>query len=630
MITRSGTNAFHGDGFWFYRTPRLNANEWENNLDNLGKAQLQQNIYGGGISGPIVKNKTFFFGQVQALRARSSRATTRTVYTATARTGHPALRQGRPQPARRRRPALQSTPPAILLPGLNIGTYNVGAERSRSASASTPRSLQEIKNEPLPNNFDAPATDSTPPATSSAPRPPSASTTRPSSSTRLSTPRTPSTAASPGAATTASATSSTPASRFSRAALPGQHPARPAQLRVNWRFTPTGRMTNEFVVGQNRYDPIFGQPASLDKISFDRHAGGQHAAVLLRQFARGQHLAGSGQLRLLARRARLQVRRQPAPRARRRHPRQRRRPQCQRGSQLLHQRSTPWIRPPSASPPTSTPPSTVPISSRTSISCSAASARFDRGFVAAGRPVDQEHLPLRHPLSRVRVLRAGHLEGCGPTSPSISACATKSASRRTRRNDNIRVPNQPMVAGAAPSNTVTWVPGKLFKNQLGNFGPSLGFAWDPFSTGKTSIRANYRIAYDRINNFVIASTILPNLPGAAFAAINTDFGQGGGRLRQPARAHCRRRPSPAPCYQPAGFSSGTNTVVDPNLKTPRTHQWALQHPARSRAQHHRRHRLHRPPRHTTCSAPTTSTRPRSSPTASWTRSTPSRPAANPR
>ena len=40
MITRSGTNNFHGDGFWFYRTPRLNANEWQNNLDNLGKAQL--------------------------------------------------------------------------------------------------------------------------------------------------------------------------------------------------------------------------------------------------------------------------------------------------------------------------------------------------------------------------------------------------------------------------------------------------------------------------------------------------------------------------------------------------------------------------------------------------------------
>ena len=42
LVSRSGGNSFHGNGFWFYRTPRLNANEWENNLDNLGKAQSDQ------------------------------------------------------------------------------------------------------------------------------------------------------------------------------------------------------------------------------------------------------------------------------------------------------------------------------------------------------------------------------------------------------------------------------------------------------------------------------------------------------------------------------------------------------------------------------------------------------------
>ena len=41
-------------GFWFYRTPRLNANEWQNNL--------------GGVGGPIIHNKTFFFAEVQGLR----------------------------------------------------------------------------------------------------------------------------------------------------------------------------------------------------------------------------------------------------------------------------------------------------------------------------------------------------------------------------------------------------------------------------------------------------------------------------------------------------------------------------------------------------------------------------------
>jgi outer membrane receptor protein involved in Fe transport len=75
------------------------------------------------------------------------------------------------------------------------------------------------------------------------------------------------------------------------------------------------------------------------------------------------------------------------------------------------------------------------------------------------------------------------------------------------------VPDQPIVAGAKPSNTIQWVPGDMFKNQLTNFGPSAGFAWDPFGDGKTSIRANYRMAFDRISTFLLARTaIYPNLP----------------------------------------------------------------------------------------------------------------------
>jgi hypothetical protein len=70
---------------------------------------------------------------------------------------------------------------------------------------------------------------------------------------------------------------------------------------------------------------------------------------------------------------------------------------------------------------------------------------------------------------------------------------------------------------------------------------------------------------------VIASTILPNLPGAAYAAINTSFGQGGGRL-----ANLPALTVPTTINtKPDAFSSATNTVIDPNYKTPTTHQWAL-------------------------------------------------------
>jgi outer membrane receptor protein involved in Fe transport len=46
-----------------------------------------------------------------------------------------------------------------------------------------------------------------------------------------------------------------------------------------------------------------------------------------------------------------------------------------------------------------------------------------------------------------------------------------------------------------------WVEGELFKSEYGLWLPSVGFAWDPFKDGKTSIRANYRRASDRFATF---------------------------------------------------------------------------------------------------------------------------------
>ena len=78
-------------------------------------------------------------------------------------------------------------------------------------------------------------------------------------------------------------------------------------------------------------------------------------------------------------------------------------------------------------------------------------------------------------------------------------------------------PDHAMVSGAAPSDTISWVPGKLYNDSWKNFGPSVGIAWDPKGDGKTSIRANYRLAYDRINTFVVSSYIIQNLPGQTYS-----------------------------------------------------------------------------------------------------------------
>jgi outer membrane receptor protein involved in Fe transport len=61
VITKSGTNAFHGTAFEFFRDRAMNANTWINNQRNIRKGAYHFNQFGGNIGGPIAKNKLFFF-----------------------------------------------------------------------------------------------------------------------------------------------------------------------------------------------------------------------------------------------------------------------------------------------------------------------------------------------------------------------------------------------------------------------------------------------------------------------------------------------------------------------------------------------------------------------------------------
>ena len=74
VVTKSGTNAFHGDAFEFVRNKVFNAKSWQSvptaaNPD--GKDQLKRNQFGGTFGGPIIKDKTFFFGGYQATTLRN-------------------------------------------------------------------------------------------------------------------------------------------------------------------------------------------------------------------------------------------------------------------------------------------------------------------------------------------------------------------------------------------------------------------------------------------------------------------------------------------------------------------------------------------------------------------------------
>src|SRR5215475_6945466 len=70
IVTRSGTNAFHGTLFEYFRNDVLDARDWFVNFNHLKKPQEHQNDFGGVFGGPIFKDKTFFFFSYEGLRLR--------------------------------------------------------------------------------------------------------------------------------------------------------------------------------------------------------------------------------------------------------------------------------------------------------------------------------------------------------------------------------------------------------------------------------------------------------------------------------------------------------------------------------------------------------------------------------
>jgi hypothetical protein len=68
VVTKSGTNAFHGIAFWYYRDRSMNATDLINKLDGQPKSPDHAQQFGAAVGGPIIKNKLFFFGNYDGQR----------------------------------------------------------------------------------------------------------------------------------------------------------------------------------------------------------------------------------------------------------------------------------------------------------------------------------------------------------------------------------------------------------------------------------------------------------------------------------------------------------------------------------------------------------------------------------
>lgn len=89
IISRTGTNTFHGSLFEFFRNDKLDAR----NFFATSVTPLRQNQFGGSLGGPVIKNRLFFFGNYEASRARTPQFITANVPTESFRAKAPSFYQ---------------------------------------------------------------------------------------------------------------------------------------------------------------------------------------------------------------------------------------------------------------------------------------------------------------------------------------------------------------------------------------------------------------------------------------------------------------------------------------------------------------------------------------------------------
>src|SRR5580658_430982 len=95
LISKSGTNSIHGDGYWFHQSDGYNANSWDLNhtpdaatgTTFTPKIPFKDNREGVSVGGPLIKNKTFFFSNYEVRRFPSSSQVSHIVPTDSLRDG---------------------------------------------------------------------------------------------------------------------------------------------------------------------------------------------------------------------------------------------------------------------------------------------------------------------------------------------------------------------------------------------------------------------------------------------------------------------------------------------------------------------------------------------------------------
>lgn len=81
LVTKSGSNEYHGSLYEFHRNTATAANNWFSNRAGIDREALVRNQFGGSVGGRIIKDRVFFFTNIEKRIDRSAQAQTRTVPT---------------------------------------------------------------------------------------------------------------------------------------------------------------------------------------------------------------------------------------------------------------------------------------------------------------------------------------------------------------------------------------------------------------------------------------------------------------------------------------------------------------------------------------------------------------------
>ncbi len=598
LVTRSGTDEFHGTLFELYRTPAFNANEYENNLNNRPKGQFVQHIFGGSVGGPVIlpgydgrKQKTYFFTNLQLLRATQSILVTRTVYTAQARQGLFRYRIGAANaPAGTANPTVDAS--GNVLPGVNVGTYNIVAndplcltQPANCGLDPTTRLLVEAA--PLPNNFTVGDGLNTAGFSFGAPQIEKqydfvfkidhAFNERNTIYLRYA----------QGEQNTFGDNGngglrSFPDSQFNRT----DTFRNPKNLAFNYRWTPTPLITNEFVVGLNQFGFLFTNPDPTSVpfiLNLPRDPFGIVPQIdNLREiktyqfvdnitFVKGAHTFRGG----------MNIRLQTHDDIR----------SAVGGTGFNINLQVNFSRtlnpvPASFNLPATTGANAITTADRNNLQSAINDllGRYGsifRAFVAESDGAYAD--PGTHFLYVSKYNEYDfYFQDTWKIRPNLTIDYglrwEPKMSPRSGEDDIILRPDRPIRFGEPPTDQIRFVEGKLFDDDWTNFAPSIGFAWDPFNSGRTSIRANYRLAYDRMNTFIASSAIFPNTPGTTLACNESNCATlPAGELRRLRFGIPALTPptTPAALRQPTAFSTNSLTVFDPSTRFPKTNQWSV-------------------------------------------------------